>query len=120
MATTAITPRIPSGSTNGRGILVTATATPGTAIHTATSTSGELDEITIYASNDHTADILLTVELGGTTDPNDVVRYTVPSRSGMNLIVSGHRLNGGVAVAAFAATGSKISIWAEVTRIATS
>ena len=120
MSTTAITPQIPSGSTNGRGIKVAATATPGTTIHTATSVSGEMDEITLYANNSHTADVLLTVELGGVTSPDDVVQYTVPLKSGLNIIVSGHRLNGGVVVKAFAATANVIVIFAEVNRIATS
>lgn len=120
MATTAITPQIPSGSTNGRGIKVGTTSTPGTTIHTATSTSGEIDEITIYANNSHTADVLLTIELGGTTSPDDLVQYTVPFKSGLNLIVSGHRLNGGVVVKAFAGTANVIVIFAEVNRIATS
>lgn len=120
MAATSITPKILSGSTNGRGILVAATATPGTTIHTATSTSTEIDEITLYANNSHTADILLTIELGGVTSPDDLVQVTVPTQSGLNLVIAGHRLKGGVVVKAFAGTASKISIFGEVNTIVTS
>ena len=44
MATT-ITKTLLSGSTNGRQIKVAATATPGTTIHTATNTAGQMDEV---------------------------------------------------------------------------
>ena len=119
MSTTSITPRVVSGSSNGRGILVAATATPGTTIHTATSTSTELDEVTLYANNSHSVDILLTIELGGTTNPDDLVQVTIPAQSGWNRVVCGHRLAGGVVVRAFAGTTNKISIFGEVNRIVT-
>ena len=119
MSATSITPRVLSGSTNGRGILVAATATPGTTLHTVSSTSTELDEITLYANNSHTTDIVLTIELGGTTSPDDLVQVTVPTQSGWNLIVCGHRLSGGVVVKAFAGTANKISMYGEVNRIVT-
>ena len=119
MAATSITPMVLSGSTNGRGIKVAATATPGTTLHTATSTSTELDEITLYANNSDSTDRLLTIELGGVTSPDDLVQVTVPAQSGWNLIVSGHRLKGGVVVKAFAATANVIVMFGEVNRIVT-
>ena len=59
-----------SGSTNGKGILVAATATAGTLIHTAVSGSTDLDEIWLYAVNSSDADVKLTLEWGEATDPN--------------------------------------------------
>ena len=46
-----------SGSTDGRGILVTATATAGTLIHTGSATATTLDEIWLYAVNSDAADV---------------------------------------------------------------
>ena len=44
--------RIPlSGSTNGRGIKIAATATAGTLVHTATSSATDCDVVTLYAYN---------------------------------------------------------------------
>ena len=120
MSTTAITPKIPSGSTNGRGIKVAATSTPGTTIHTATSTSGEIDEITIYANNSDSSARTLTIELGGTTSPDDVVQTSIPATpAGWTPIVVAHRLTGGVVVKAFCSAANVVSVWAEVTRFAT-
>jgi len=111
-----LTPVIPSGSTNGRPIKVAATATPGTLIHTATSTSGQFDELTLYAMNTDSSDRKLTIELGGVTDPDDLIERTIPAESGLVPILVGHRLNGGVAVRAFAASADVVTIVPDVTR----
>jgi hypothetical protein len=44
-----------SGSTNGASVLVAATSTPGTTIHTAVSGTSSLDEIWLYADNSSSA-----------------------------------------------------------------
>ena len=59
-----------SGSTNGKAIKVSATATPGTTIHTAVSGTSSLDEVWLWAQNTDTTDRKLTVEWGGTTSPD--------------------------------------------------
>ena len=46
-----------SGGTSGADILVAATATAGTLIHTANATA--LDEIWLWAQNNTTADVVL-------------------------------------------------------------
>ena len=58
-----------SGSTDGLGILIAATATAGTLVHTAVAgtTAGTFDRITLFAYNGHTAAVVLTVEFGGVT-----------------------------------------------------
>lgn len=108
-----------SGSTNGRPILVVATATPGTTIHTATSTSGALDELWIAAGNTDTTDRKITIELGGTTAPNDLIEVTLPAESGLVPIVEGIPLNGAVVVRAFGATANVLNVVGFVNRITT-
>jgi len=50
-----------SGSTDGRGIKVAATASSGTVIHTATTTTSTLDEIWLYAQLNNPFNTGLTV-----------------------------------------------------------
>ena len=112
----------PAGTTgDGLGILVAATATAGTAIHTASSTPATIDEVWLYAYNNHSADILLTIELGGVTAPKDVIKYTVTKQAGLYLVVPGLVIQGNATakvVRAFAATANQISIFGYVNRIA--
>lgn len=110
-----------SGSTQGRGILVAATATAGTTIHaTGTSTAIE-DEVWLYAVNSSTNSVKLTIEFGGTTSPNDLIEFTVLPEDGLYLIVPGLILTGTGSAAntvrAFAGTASVISIFGYVNRI---
>lgn len=104
-----------SGSTNGRGIKVAATATPGTTVHTAHATS--TDEIWIWANNSDSSDRLLTIEFGGTTSPDDVIQQTIPLKSGMNLVVAGLVLTNSLVVKAFAAAANVITVNGYVNRI---
>jgi hypothetical protein len=101
-----------SESTNGRGIKVVATATAGTAIHTAVAgtTAGTFDEIWIYAYNSDTVARLLTIELGGTTAPDDNIKITIPSQTGVVLVVPGLILQNGTAVKAFASAANVVVI----------
>ena len=104
-----------SGSTNGRGIKVVATATAGTTIHTAHAT--DKDEVYLYAYNSDTADIDLTIELGGTTAPDDNIVITLPVKAGRLCIVDGQPLSGSVVVKAFASSANKVVITGYVNRI---
>jgi hypothetical protein len=109
-----------SGSTDGRGILVAATATAGTTIHTGSTTATTLDEIWLYAMNTSATAVKLTVEWGGTTAPNDHIEYTVPAESGLYLIAPGLLIKGNATaliVRAFAATTNVITIHGYVNRI---
>lgn len=107
-----------SGSTNGRQILVAATATPGTLIHTAVSGTSSLDEIWLYAVNTSTSAVKLTVEHGGTTAPNDHIELTVAGESGLVLVCPGLVLNNGLIVRAFAGTTNVLALSGYVNRIA--
>jgi hypothetical protein len=101
-----------SGSTSGRAIPVAATATPGTAIHTAISGATGFDELYLWASNVTTAAATLTIEWGGVTDPGDhiVKALVIPANSPPIPIVTGQVLNGGLLVKAFSGTASAINI----------
>jgi len=106
-----------SGGTNGRNVLVAATATPGTLVHTATAVALELDEVWLWADNSSATDVKLTIEFGGTTAPNDHVEYTVPAEDGLYMIIPGLLLDGGVIARAFAGTGSVLVVNGYVNRI---
>lgn len=107
-----------SGSTNGRSILVAATATPGTLIHTAVAGTSSLDEIWLYAVNTSTSAVKLTLEYGGTTAPNDHIELTVSPESGLVLVSPGLVLNNALVVRAFAGTTNVLAISGYVNRIA--
>lgn len=98
-----------SGSTNGKGIKVTGTTT-GAAVtaHTAVSGTTDWDEVYIWAVNTSASDVKLTIEYGGTTDPDDHIEKTIPAEDGLYLVVPGLMLQNGLLVKAFAATGDVI------------
>ena len=109
-----------SGSTDGRAIKVAATATPGTTIHTASSTATDYDEIWLYAQNTDTTARKLTIEFGGTSAPDDLIEITVPAESGLVLVAPGLVLKGNatpLVVKAFAATTNVVTIHGYVNRI---
>ena len=110
MARQVVEKQLLSASTDGRRIKVAATATPGTTIHTATSTSGQIDWITLYVQNSHTADVLLTIEFGGTTSPDDLIQQTIAAKSGDALVVAGLPLRNGLVVKAFAGTTNVLTV----------
>ena len=111
----------PAGTTgDGLGILVADTATAGTAIHTASATATTIDELWLYAYNDHSSTVVLTVEFGGVTSPKDVIKSTLASQAGLVLICAGLVIQGNATakvVRAFAATASKVSLFGYVNRI---
>lgn len=109
-----------SGSTDGRGIKVVQTATAGDTIHTGPSDADDYDEIWLYAYNGHTADVLLTIEWGGVSVPDDNIKVTIPYQEGLVLVVPGLVLKGNAAplvVKAFAFVTSVIVITGFVNRI---
>lgn len=106
-----------SGSTNGRMIKVAATATPGTTIHQAVAGIVDFDELWVYAMNNHTANLALTLEFGGTTSPDDLIQLTIPFKAGLYLVIPGFVLQNGLYLRAFAASANLISIAGWVNRI---
>jgi len=107
-----------SASTDGRGILVAATASPGTLIHTALGNvaASEWDEVWIRVVNTSGSPVKLTIEWGGTTAPDDQVEITIPAESGFTEVIPGHVLQNGANVRAFAATANVIALHGFVNR----
>ena len=107
-----------SGSTNGLQILVAATATAGTLIHTAVSGTTDFDEIWIFADNSFPSAVLLTIEYGGVSDPGNIIEVNIPalgtaSTDGLRVIIPGLILRNSLVVRAFAGTTNviKLSGW---------
>ena len=108
-----------SGSTNGKAVLVAATATAGTTIHTAVSGSSSLDEIWLYAHNSSSAAVKLTLEWGEATAPNGNIEINIGAEgTGLVLVAPGILLQNSLVVKAFAATANVINIFGYVNRIA--
>lgn len=111
----------PAGSTGtGLGVKVAATATPGTAIHTASTTTTTIDEIWLYAVNTSTSAVKLTIEWGETTAPDGNIEVTVQPEAGLVTIIPGLLLQGNATakvVRAFAASADVLVIHGFVNRI---
>jgi hypothetical protein len=110
-----------SGSTQGKAIKVAATASTGTTIHATGTSSSIIDEVWLYAYNSSTGNVLLTIQYGGTTTVDNDIKITLPSQSGLTLIVPGLMLTGTGAAAntvyAYADTTNVITISGYVNRI---
>jgi hypothetical protein len=107
------TKNILSGSTDGRAILVAATSSPGTTIHTGPSATTSVDEVWLYAQNTSTSAVKLTVQWGGTTSPNDEIEVTIQPEAGLVCVAPGLLIKGNatpLVVRAFAATTNVITI----------
>ena len=107
-----------SGSTNGKQIKITATAAgSAVTIHTAQSGTDYFDEIWIYATNNDSSPVTLTLLYGGTTDPDDYISITIPAESGLTLVVGGLILQNSLVVKGFADVANKISVSGFVNRV---
>ena len=109
-----------SASTNGKQILVSATGS-GSAVtlHTAVAGTTNLDEIYLYAYNDYVSGVQLNVSWGGTGEPSDIMRVTIPSKIGRTLIVDGKLLQNSLAVKAYASIANVVIIDGFVNNIQT-
>lgn len=99
-----------SGSTNGEPIVVAATATPGTTVHTAGATGYE--NIWLWASNVTSSPATLTLEWGSVSDPGGhlVNTYSLPANSLPIPIATGQQIQGSVVIGAFSGTASAINV----------
>lgn len=66
-----------TGSTDFRGIKVTTTATAGTTIHTAQASATLPDLLTVKITNTDTSARPYTLEWGGVTSPDDLMKGVV-------------------------------------------
>lgn len=109
-----------SGSTNGKGIRVVQTSSPGTTVHTGSTSTSVIDEVWLYAQNSDTSPRKLTVQWGGTASPDDTIELTLEPESGLVLVAPGLPLGGAataLVIRAFAATADVITIHGFVNRI---
>lgn len=105
-----------SGSTDGLGIKLTQTATGSEeTVHTAHATA--LDEVWIWATNNHTAAVEVTLEWGGTTDPDHTIKKTIPADDGLVLLIPGLTLANSKMVKAFAGVADVITIFGFINRM---
>ncbi len=110
-----------SGSAQGLGIKVVATATAGTILHTTTISATLVDQVYVWATNTDAVDRTLTVEFGGVLAPDNTVVMTIPARAGMTYVIAGAILLGNGAtsktVRAFASAANVIVIYGQVLRV---
>lgn len=109
------TKRVLSGSTDGRPILVDATAIgSGTTIHTV---STGIDLVTLMVANIDTAAVMLTVGWGETTN---VWSIPIPANTtgGLTLVTEGMPLQNSLAVKLSASAANKLLVMGNVERIA--
>ena len=111
--------QILSGSSNGRGVKVVATAATGTTIHTAVAgtTANTYDEIWLWAVNSSTGALKLTVDYGGVTAPDNNIEQTIPPESGLFLIAPGLILRNTLVVTAWCASANVVMIYGFVNEI---
>lgn len=109
-----------SGSTNGKGIKIVAVATAGTLLHTGSSTSTDLHEVWIWLQNNNTADVIVTIEWGDATAPDGNIIKTIPTKSGLYLMIPGLILQGNatpLTVRAFASVANVVTATGFVNKI---
>lgn len=117
MATFAKT--ILSGSTDGKGVSVAATSSPGTTIHTGSSTAADLHEVWLYATNYGSSSVTLTIQWGGTTSA-DGISLVIAAYSGLQVVAPGILIKGNatpLVIQAYATTASVVSIHGYVNTI---
>ncbi len=107
---TAYTREPLSGSTHGRGIKVVQTASAGTTIHTGQASTTLTDVVTLYAYNSDTVIRTLTLEWGGTTAPDDNMKFDIPPGATV-CIVPDLMIRNSLIVKAFCPTANVISIF---------
>jgi hypothetical protein len=118
MATTVS--RIPlSGSTHGRGIKVVATASSGTTIHAANSSTTDCDVVTLYAYNSSASAVNLTIQWGGTSTPDDDIKLSIPPTSGLTLVAPDLVLRNSLSILAYAGTANVVTIHGFANRVTT-
>jgi hypothetical protein len=110
----AITKEFLSGGANGIPIKVVATATPGTAIHTAHATAK--DEHWLWVYNSDTVDRKVTIEFGGVAAPDNHISTSVPAGETV-LVVAGAVLSNSLLVKAFGAAANVLVVHGYVNRI---
>ena len=109
-----ITKQFLSGSTNGRGIKVAASSTPGTTLHTADASAK--DEVNLWITNTDSVERKVTIEFGGTTAPDDNLTVNVPPGETVP-VIPGLVISNSLVVKAFGAAANVLVAFGYVNRI---
>lgn len=112
------TKHVLSGSTNGRPIQINRILATGTLMHTAGTSTVEIDEVWIYVTNTGTTERRVTLEHGGTAT-SDRSSMTIQPNDGYYLISPGLILNNGLISRMFATASETLNAVGYVNRIAT-
>lgn len=102
-----------SASVNGRGVLVAATADPGTLIHTAVAGTAQVDEIVLTVWNTDVANRTLTLEHGSNT-AGDLLPILVPAQTCIS--VPAIYLQNGLPLKAYGSVTNKLILTGAVHR----
>lgn len=107
------TKHVLSQSVSGESILIELSASPGNLLHTASTT----DEVWLYASNNTTADCILTLNWGTSGDRDLVSKVAIQAYAGPILLIPGLVLTSGASVYAYTSALSSVNILGYVNRI---
>lgn len=120
MATYSKLPLYYAGNKNAP-IKVTGTTSDSLSVHKTESANTSMDEIWLYAYNSSSASVLLTIQFGGTASPDNDIKVSIPSQSGLTLVVPGLILKGdgqaSAYVYAYASVANVITLSGYVNRI---
>lgn len=107
-----------SGSTDGLPIKVVNTVIASAdTIHTAVAGTTDFDEVWLYAVNNSSTAIKLTICWGGQTDVDHTIEFNVAGEEGLKCIIPGLILQNAKVIKAFAGTANQITILGFVNRI---
>ena len=94
--------KLSGGAVGGKPIDITQTVSPGTVIHTATSSTTDFDELVVYLFNSGASSKDVTIEMGGTAAKDQMV-INLPANSGKILVIDRSPFNNSVVIRAFKA-----------------
>lgn len=103
-----------SGSEGGKGIKLTSTSSADT-IHThdGTNNGSAFDEVHLWVVNSHTASLVVNLQWGGSTDPDNVIDIPVASASFLK-IIDGMHIGGDLSVSSTASVANKAVVYGYV------
>ena len=101
-----------STSNDGEMVLITATSTVGTTVHTATSqvSTSRYDEVWLFASNSHSAAVDLTIEIDIANTSTSKFKVSIPKDDGLFVVLPGVSVHNGKLITAFASVASVINV----------
>ena len=108
-----------SGSTDGRPVIVAASSSAGTTIHTGDGTATTYDEIWLWATNFNTSTETLVLEWGGTSASDVMITTINPNETVLiapGWVIKGHASTA-LIVKAYSTTANKVNITGYVNQI---